>query len=65
MTLCSANNNVHCLHYQECDGDCCDCGKKLAHCDVCGWAGEITELCPECGDFICPSYEECLLFRNT
>ena len=71
---CPANGGAHCLHYQEGDGDCCECQKGLAHCDECGWAGEQAagaevsaegtidpNLCPGCGDFICHSMEDCKL----
>ena len=67
---------THCLHYLEGNGDCCDCGQGFAHCDECGWGGEIVEgpavssegtidpnLCPECGNFICQSFEDCPIFK--
>ena len=72
--MCENGGPIHCLHYQEGDGDCCACGKGLAHCDDCGWAGEPyngpeacaegtidPSLCPECGTDICygMSKDEC------
>ena len=56
---CPAHDGNHCLHYQEGDGNCCDCLKPLAHCHECGWAGEQTadpaadhNLCPTCANFL-------------
>ena len=61
-----AHDGNHCLHYQEGDGNCCDCLKPLAHCHECGWAGEQTaapaadhNLCPTCGSFLCLSFDDC------
>ena len=34
---CPAHDGNHCLHYQEGDGNCCDCLKPLPHCHECGW----------------------------
>ena len=65
---CPVHEGKHCLHYQEGDGDCCFCPQGLTHCDCCGWAtvdeykcnpSDDDNLCPECGDFRCSSYEDC------
>ena len=69
---CSAHDGLHCLHYQEGDGDCCVCEAGLTHCDECGWAGEPEQLvvaccneapelvaCPECGFGACRSHADC------
>jgi len=45
-----AGRDRHCLHYEEGDGDCCICGKKL------------PPSCEECGGFETadPRFEDCV-----
>ena len=69
--LCTRKGGRHCLHFQEGDGDCCICEKRLIHCDCCGFAADEnyvmegaecavdTNLCPTCGYDLCPGDEDC------